>query len=109
VDDTVARKKFGLMYDQHRRAILAYCMRRAGKQDALEAMNETFTIAWRRIERAPDPAEALPWLYTKARGVLSNQRRGRRRFRPADQQDRIAGRHPGSWTRNPGGATSGVS
>ncbi len=80
MDDTVARKKFGLMYDQHRRAILAYCMRRAGEQDALEAMNETFTIAWRRIERAPDPAEALPWLFSKARGVLSNQRRGRRRF-----------------------------
>ncbi len=80
MDDTVARKKFGQMYDQHRRAVLVYCMRRAGEQDALEAMNETFTIAWRRIERTPDPAEALPWLYSKARGVLSNQRRSSRRF-----------------------------
>ncbi len=59
VDDTVARTKFGLIYDRHRRAILAYCMRRAGEQDALEAMNETFTIAWRRIERAPGRSSAV--------------------------------------------------
>lgn len=80
MDDTAERTKFGLMYEQHRRPILAYCLRRAREQDALEAMNETFTIAWRRIDKAPDPEDALPWLYSKARGVLSNQRRSGRRF-----------------------------
>lgn len=80
MDDTAARTKFGLIYDQHRRAILAYCMRRSGEQDALEATNETFAVVWRRIARAPDPTEALPWLYSTARGVLSNQRRSSSRF-----------------------------
>lgn len=80
MDDTAARTKFGLIYDQHRRAVLAYCRRRAGEQDANEVMNETFAIAWRRIEAVPEPADALPWLYSTARGQLSNQRRGQRRF-----------------------------
>ncbi len=80
MDDTGAHRKFGLMYDQHRGPILAYCLRRAREQDALEAMNETFAIAWRRIDKAPEPEQALPWLYSKARGVLSNQRRSSRRL-----------------------------
>lgn len=80
MDDRTAQAKFGLMYDQHRRAVLAYCRRRAGEQDALEVMNETFAIAWRRIAQIPEPENALPWLYSTARGQLSNHRRSRRRF-----------------------------
>ena len=80
MDDAAARTKFGLIYDLHRRAILAYCRRRAADQDALDVMNETFAVVWRRIERAPDPEVALPWLYSTARGVLSNQRRAGRRY-----------------------------
>ena len=80
MNDAAARTKFGLIYDQHRRAVLAYCRRRAPEQDAQEVMNETFAAVWRRIDAAPDPADALPWLFSTARGQLSNQRRGRRRF-----------------------------
>lgn len=80
MDTVAARRKFGLLYDLHRRPILAYCRRRAPEQDALEAMNETFATAWRRIDKAPEPGEALPWLYSTARGVLSNQRRSGRRY-----------------------------
>lgn len=80
MDDSAARAKFGLLYDQHRRAVLAYCRRRAPRHDAEEIMNETFAIAWRRIEKVPPPEEALPWLFSTARGQLSNQRRGKRRF-----------------------------
>lgn len=79
-DTSAARRSFDLMYDQHRRSILAYCRRRAPEHDALEAMNETFSIAWRRIDKAPEPADALPWLYSTARGVISNQRRRRQRY-----------------------------
>ena len=80
MDDSAARAKFGVLYEQHRRAVLAYCRRRAAEEDAQEIMNETFAIAWRRIDRVPAPEEALPWLFSTARGQLSNQRRGRRRF-----------------------------
>ena len=79
-DATVDQQKFDLIYEQHRRSILAYCRRRAPEQDALDAMNETFTVVWRRIGKAPEPDEALPWLYSTARGVLSNQRRSGRRY-----------------------------
>lgn len=80
MDDTAARRKFGVIYDQHRRAVLAYCRRRAGADDAEEVLNATFAVAWRRIDNVPEPAEALPWLYSTARGQLSNHRRGRQRF-----------------------------
>ena len=80
MDDTAARTKFGLIYDQHRRAVLAYCRRRANEHDALDVMNETFAAAWRRIEAVPEAPDALPWLFSTARGQLSNQRRSRKRF-----------------------------
>lgn len=80
MDEAAARTKFGLIYDRHRRAVFAYCRRRATEQDALEVVNQTFATAWRRIEAVPEPDAALPWLYSTARGQLSNQRRGRRRF-----------------------------
>ena len=39
-------------------------------------------MAWRRVDRLPDPEAALPWLLAIARRVLANQHRGtERRFR----------------------------
>ena len=80
MDETAARSKFGSLYDLHGRAVLAYCTRRATSQDAQDAFNETFATVWRRIAKAPEPDAALPWLYSTARGVLSNQRRSSKRF-----------------------------
>jgi RNA polymerase sigma-70 factor (ECF subfamily) len=66
------------LFQAHERRVLAYAMRRtASPEDAEDAAAETFAIAWRKIEQAPD--EALPWLLSIARRVISNQRRGRRR------------------------------
>jgi len=66
------------LFQAHERGVLAYAMRRtASPEDAEDAAAETFAIAWRKIEQAPD--EALPWLLSIARRVISNQRRGRRR------------------------------
>lgn len=39
-------------------------------------MAETFAIAWRRVDRLPEPEAALPWLLATARRVLANQHRG---------------------------------
>jgi RNA polymerase sigma-70 factor (ECF subfamily) len=68
------------LYGDQYEAVLRYCVRRAGHEEALDATAETFTIAWRR--RADLPWDRpLPWLYGVARRVLANQRRTQTRFR----------------------------
>lgn len=57
----------------------AYCLRRTSKEQAKDATAEVFLVALRRLDRLPDGDEALPWLYTVARNVLSNQARTSRR------------------------------
>ncbi len=68
------------MYDEHYRAILAYCRRRVSSADAQDAAAEVFTTAWRRIDEVPRDDKELPWLYGVAYRVLSHQWRaeGRR-------------------------------
>jgi RNA polymerase sigma-70 factor (ECF subfamily) len=75
------RQDFDDLYERHRRAVLAYAVRRtASLSDAEDAAAETFFIAWRRQQDSPD--EPLPWLYAIARRVVANQRRaGDRRAR----------------------------
>jgi RNA polymerase sigma-70 factor (ECF subfamily) len=74
----VERKRFESIYASHYDDVLRYCLRRAGRDDALDAAAETFTVAWRR--RDDMPAErALPWLYGVARRVLANQWRSAER------------------------------
>lgn len=55
--------------------VLGYAMRRTGPEEARDVVAETFTIAWRKIDRVPDGDEAIPWLLVTARHVLSNRRR----------------------------------
>jgi Sigma-70 region 2 len=71
---------FGLLFDEHRRAVLAYALRRVDDPaDAADVLAETFLVAWRRLDEVPAGAGAKPWLLAVARRVLSNQRRGARR------------------------------
>lgn len=73
-----AAQKLDELFRAHERRVLAYAMRRTPSvADAEDAAAETFSIAWRKIELAP--GDALPWLLSIARRVISNQRRGRRR------------------------------
>ncbi len=71
---------FDRLYEQHHRPILAYCLRRAPRDDAYEAANAVFTVAWRRADDMPTGDGTLPWLYGVARRVLSQQRRAANRF-----------------------------
>lgn len=75
--------RFEAAFEQHQRAVLAYALRRTSTAaDAEDAAAETFAVAWRRIDRLPDPEAELPWLLAIARRVLANQHRGSaRRFR----------------------------
>lgn len=75
-----ALARFQAIYDAHYGSVTAYVRRRTTDPvDAQDAVAETFTTAWRRLDDLPEPEAALPWLYGVARRVLSNQRRGNRR------------------------------
>jgi RNA polymerase sigma-70 factor (ECF subfamily) len=69
------RARFEALYEAHRPAVLAYCLRRTSSSDAADACAETFLVAWRRIDDLPPPPETIPYLYGIARRVLSNQLR----------------------------------
>jgi RNA polymerase sigma factor (sigma-70 family) len=55
--------------------VLGFAMRRTDPEEARDVVAETFTIAWRKIDRVPEAHEALPWLLVTARNVLANRRR----------------------------------
>jgi RNA polymerase sigma-70 factor (ECF subfamily) len=65
---------FDALFEQHSARVLAYATRRtAVLADAEDAVAETFVIAWRKLDDAPD--QPLPWLLAICRRVLANQRR----------------------------------
>ncbi|WP_182881934.1 RNA polymerase sigma factor [Microbispora sp. H10949] len=71
------RRLFEEIYEAHYSDLLTYVWRRTGSpDDAADAIAETFTTAWRRIDELPEGREARLWLYGVARRVLANQRRG---------------------------------
>jgi RNA polymerase sigma-70 factor, ECF subfamily len=76
VQDVATFERF---YVAHRRHVVAYCLRRASRTDALEAADETFLIAWRRSDEIPPQERA--WLYGVAYRVLANLNRSERRRR----------------------------
>jgi len=86
--------RFQHLYSAHYGALLAYAQRRTSDGgDAADAVAETFTITWRRLEEVPDAESVLPWLYGVARRVMANQRRGNRRR--VDLSNRLRGQEVG--------------
>jgi RNA polymerase sigma-70 factor, ECF subfamily len=73
------------LYAAHSAAIFAYALRRSSWETACDVVAETFVVAWRRLDDLADD-NALPWLYTIARKVLSSHRRS------TEQQRAIADR-----------------
>lgn len=72
--------RFEAAFEQYHRAVLAFALRRTSNEaDAEDAVAETFAVAWRRVDRLPEPDAALPWLLATARRVLANQHRGKGR------------------------------
>jgi RNA polymerase sigma factor (sigma-70 family) len=76
--ESLRRKRFEQVFDEHFRAVSAYARRRAAEAEAEDVVAETFLVAWRRLDEVP--GDAKPWLLGVARRVLANQRRaaGRR-------------------------------
>ena len=63
--DTAA---FEALYDRHVRELLAFCMYMLGsRQDAEDAVQATFTSAYRALRADTRPITLRPWLFTIAR------------------------------------------
>jgi RNA polymerase sigma-70 factor, ECF subfamily len=75
-----SRERFTALYESHYDEILRYAWRRVGPDQAEDVVNETFTIAWRRLDDVTSPGE-LPWLYGVARNVIANRLRKDLRYR----------------------------
>lgn len=76
----LAEVRFGQLYREQGRAILAYALRRVeDPEDAADVVAETFLVVWRRLGDVPIGAGARPWLYAVARGVIANLHRTERR------------------------------
>lgn len=65
---------FEALYRSVGSAVLGYALRRAASQeDALDAVAETFTVAWRRRADTPiDPDQVRPWLFGITRRCLAD-------------------------------------
>lgn len=78
--DDERRRRFELLFDRHRRAVLGYALRRVeDPADAADALAATFLVAWRRLDDVPDGDAARTWLLAAARRTLANERRGSQR------------------------------
>jgi RNA polymerase sigma factor (sigma-70 family) len=67
------RGRFERLYEEHRDAVRAYCLRRADPSVADDVLSQTFEIAWRRRAEVRKPTRG--WLLGIARKVLANRRR----------------------------------
>src|ERR1700710_246598 len=72
--------RFGRLYRDQGRAILAYALRRVeDPEDAGDVVAKTFLVAWRRLDEVPADARARLWLFGVARRVIANRHRAERR------------------------------
>lgn len=80
LDRELAQVRYGRLYRDQGRAILAYALRRVeGPEDAADVVAETFLVAWRRLDEVPVGDGGRLWLYAVARRVIANLRRAERR------------------------------
>ena len=84
--ETVAERRFRHLYEAHHRAVLAYLLRRTDRESALEACEDVYLVAWRRLDSVPRGDKELAWLYTTARNVLANRRRRMFRLRRLNEE-----------------------
>jgi RNA polymerase sigma factor (sigma-70 family) len=78
--DELAKARFGRLYREMGRTILAYSLCRVDNpEDAPDVVAETFLVAWRRLDEVPVGTGEKLWLYGVARRVIANLHRSERR------------------------------
>ena len=79
--------RFRKLYDATYPRIMAYTLRRAtNREDALDAVSETFIVVWRRLDDIPGGRSTVPWVCGVARRSLANQYRSRDRKKQLDHR-----------------------
>ena len=91
---TVADARFVDVYEKLFRYVYAYCRRRTSADRVDDAVAEVFLTVWRRMDELPAQGEILPWAYSIAHGVLSNQWRSDSRRRNLDRKLAAIGADP---------------
>ncbi|ORI25366.1 RNA polymerase sigma factor [Rhodococcus sp. 1168] len=71
------QRRFTEMYRRTHSVVFAYACRRAGYDDAREATDEAYLIAWRKFDAVP--VDSVPWLIVTVRNILSDLYRRDRR------------------------------
>lgn len=70
---------FAVIYDRHHRGLLALCRHMLGsREDAEDALQQTFASAFRALPDNQQPAQIKPWLYVIARNRCLTMLRARR-------------------------------
>src|SRR5438132_13512221 len=71
------------LYERHRSRLVGFCTAQMGSRDEAEdAVQDTFIYALRALRRGVVPESETAWLFTIARNVCSSRRRnGSRRSR----------------------------
>lgn len=88
--------EFEKLFIAHRDAIWAYCYRRLPPDEVPDAVAETFSIVWRKVDALPEDTEAILWTYGIARNVVrSFKRSAMRRTRLNDRLMSL--REPGDY------------
>lgn len=77
-DSSDDEARFRDLFQRHYNSIHRYALRRVDQASAQDVVTETFLVAWRRMNVAPE--DPLPWLYGIARNVLANELRATRRL-----------------------------
>jgi RNA polymerase sigma-70 factor (ECF subfamily) len=83
------------LIDSHSASVANYLRRQIyplPKEDLDDLVEDTFIVAWRRIDAVPEGEGERPWLIGVARNVLHNAQRSTRRRRR--HESRIMGRGP---------------
>jgi RNA polymerase sigma-70 factor (ECF subfamily) len=81
-------RRFEALYVEHYPAIYAYVYRRlsGSASEVPDVVADVFATAWRRLDSVPAGDDGRLWLYSAARHVVLNDRRGwRRRLRLFDR------------------------
>ncbi len=73
-------QQFRVLYEEQQPDVLAFFLRRLGREEAVEAAADVFVTAWRRMEDVPEGVDARRWLFGVARNELRNHERSSRRW-----------------------------
>lgn len=92
---TDPRRGFGAIYQRYGDRIHDYCLAvLRHREDAADATQDTFLIAYQRLGQLRDPGRLTPWLYAIARSRCLDRIRDRGRQRPTGDLEPLSPAEP---------------